>query len=274
MSQYRFVSAKEVLANTIRATGYKLPASYQDDILEWIPEGIGLLQVTRSMLKSSSGDENCPGEILIKNYVASLPCGFISMIRVEETGGAIVREASDTESLRKFNQPDARPPVFEVDPFTHPTSDGTTGTPSETPNILVNIQGGDLGRMNLKTADHYYEIKGNCIQTSFECGFIKIFYWAMPVCKEGYPLIPDNTNIKLALEWHVMKRLIGAGYEHKVFSYKDADQEFEKYAARGMGEVSYPTTDDMERAWRTNIRMIPPIGYADQFFILQNSTFY
>lgn len=265
MPQTKFISAKEIVARIARNTGYKLPSVYIDDILEWLPEGISMMQVTRSMLKTTSGDKDCPGEVLVSNYCTSLPRGFVSMISIVDENEVPIYESSNVQ----YKKPpvEGRPNTFAVNTYLHPSSDGSTGYPSQTPNILVNIQGGDIVQANTIITNRYYEIKGNYIQTSFEEGYIKITYWSVPVCSEGYPLIPDNENFKQALEWHVMRRLIAAGYEHKVFNYQYCEEQFEKYAARGMGEVSYPSEDDMHRAYYTNIRLIPPVGYVDQFVL-------
>lgn len=271
MPNYAMVSAKEVIARVIRATGYKLPSTYHDDLLEWLPEGIGYLQMTKSLVTKSSGDIDCPDEILVKNYCAPLPCGFITILSVEDENG--VRLGSSA-SVRDMTSPlsdtagitTARVSSFEVNPFQHQTS---TGLPTdEAGNIPpYYLDGSDIVQVPTTSGPEYYKIQGNYIQTSFECGFIKMHYLALPTDKEGYPLIPDNQNFKQALEWHVMRRLIGAGYEHKVFTYQYCDQQFDIYANRARNEVSYPSLNDMEKAYRTNIRLVPPIGYADQFFV-------
>lgn len=265
MPQYKFVSAKEIIARVIRALGYKLPSHYHDDLLEWIAEGLSMIQVTNSLELKVTGDEDCPGQLYIRNYCVALPCGFQTIESLTDSSGNRLEESSFLRGDVAYSNDD-RPVTFNVNPFTHPTTDGQTGTPSQSPNIFVNIQGGDLTPAS-KLRQHYYVIKGNYIQTSFEEGFVKLRYWAIPTCKEGYPLIPDNQNFKQALEWYVIKRLIGSGYEHKTFNYQFADNEFEKYAARGMGEVSYRSVDTAARVHNTMIRLIPPVRYREDYFV-------
>lgn len=272
MPKHAFVSGKEILARVIRALGYKLPGTYHDDILEWIPEGLGMLQVTNSLVTESSGDIDCPGEIQIRNHCAPLPCGFISILAVEDEGGRRLPEGGDVTDLRSETNlrqvREARPArsaVFEVNPYTHQTSDGL---PTDEPSSTFPYLGEDLERSTATArTNHYYKIVGNYIQTSFECGFVKIHYLALPTCKDGYPLIPDNENFKQALEWHIIRRLIGSGYEHKVFSYQFADEQFNIYAARGMGEVSYYSLDGAARLNRSFVRLIPPFHFQEDFFV-------
>lgn len=277
MPKLRFVSAKGILARVIRALGYKLPSSYYDDLLEWIPEGLGMLQVTNTLIVKSTGDVNCPGEIQIKNHCASLPPGFVSILAVENQDGVRLPEGGDVTDIKNptsarhlgISTDDPRQNVFSVNPFTHQTSNGV---PASQPGSGIPVYGEDIDNSSttVKTK-HYYNIQANHIQTSFEEGYIKIHYLAIPVCKEGYPLIPDNENFKQALEWHILRRLIGSGYEHKVFNYEYCDSQYEKYAARGMGEVSYPSLDTMARIHHSTVRLIPPYRFHNDFFINSES---
>lgn len=274
MPQHKMTSAKEIVARVIRSLGYKLPSHMIDDVLEFIGEGIGLIQVTRSLFVTSTGDVDCPGEILIKNYCTKLPCGFINILAVEDEWGRRLPEGGEVSDITSTSarqktglaiSGSPRVSVFEVDPNTYTTSDGV---PTTQPGTSIPLYGQDLTQQTLnQNTFHYYKIQGNYIQTSFQEGFVKLHYLTLPVDSDGYPMIPDNENFKYALEWHIIRRLIGAGYEHKVFNYQYADEQFEKFAARGMGEVSYPSLDSIARMHRGNIRLIPPHHFANDFFI-------
>jgi hypothetical protein len=274
MPQFKLVSAKEILARVIRSVGYKLPSTYHDDILEWIPEGMGMIQVTNSLITTSTGCQGEQDEIIVKNHCAELPCGFVSILAVEDENGYRVPEGGDITDFRKQSSQrhigltgndHARINVFNVNPFNHQTQNGV---PTTKPGSSIPLYGEDLIKTDVSiNAPKYYRIKGNYIQTSFESGFIRIHYNSIPVDKEGYPLIPDNENYKQALEWHIIRRLIGAGYEHKVFNYQYANEQFELYAARGMGEVSYWSLDTAARVARSFVRLIPPYRFNDDFFI-------
>ena len=266
MPKLPFVSGKEILARLIRGTGYKLPSTYHDDILEWIGEGMNALQVTNTLELKCSGEENCPDEIYVRNYCASLPCGFVSVESLSDENGFAILEESSLNSNTTSSNTLARPSVFMVNPFVHQTSDGTTGTPSIDPNIYINIQGGDLTPA-IQSVQSYYKIKGNKIQTSFECGFVTLKYWSIPVCPDGYPMIPDNENYKQALVWHVLRNLIGAGYQHQVFSWDKCNEQYEILAPRAMNEISFYSPDGARRLHNTMVRLMPPTGYSEAYFI-------
>lgn len=274
MPNFGMVSAKEVLARLIRGTGYKLPSVYHDDVLEWIVEGIGYIQTTTSLVTKSSGAKDCPDEIIIHNHCAPLPCGFINILAVENENGNRLHEGSDITDITLQTSSrhigvgidgDARISTFETDPFDHQTS---TGVPATKPGTGVPWDGSDIVQERERTkGKQYYKIQGNYIQTSFECGHIRIHYLALPVDKEKYPLIPNNENFKQALEWHLIRRLIGAGYQHPVFSWDKADEQFGIYAGRAMNEVSFASLDTRARSWRSTVRLIPPDNYDSDFFI-------
>lgn len=267
--KFALVSGKQILANVIRGTGYKLPSSYFDDILEWVPEGLDMLQATSTLVKTSTGDMNCPGELLVSNHCVALPCGFVAIAAVEDEYGRRLPEGTDStdltnqSSIRHNSDTSTRPNTFNVDPYVHQTS---AGVPDEAPDASIPYFGEDLtSDSTTSRTNNYYQIQGNYIQTSFESGYIKLHYWALPVDKEGYPLIPNNSNFKYALEWHIIRRLIGAGYQHPVFSWKEANEQFEFYAARAMNEISYPSEDSMAKLNRSLVRLIPPTNYYEDF---------
>jgi hypothetical protein len=271
MSKTRFVSGKEILARLIRATGKRLPSEYHDDILEWVAEGLGMLQVTNTLLLTSTGDIDCPDEIEIRNHCAELPCGFQFMEAVEDENGLRLPEGSDKTdytrptTLRHRNIVDARVSAFNVNPYQHQTSDGL---PTDEPSASFPFLGEDIEpTTEVRQTKHYYNLSGNHIHTSFEEGFVKLHYWTTPVCKEGFPMIPDNENFKQAMEFHVLRRLLGAGYEHPVFTYDYVDKQFELYAVRGMNEVSYPSPETMARINRSTVRLIPNYAAYQDFFI-------
>jgi hypothetical protein len=263
MAQYAFVSAKVVLARVIRALGYKLPSVYHDDILEWIPEGMGLLNCTNGLVLMETGDKDCPGEVLVKNHCTHLPKGFVNMEGVYSEHG--VRLTPGNGATRDAERYDARPNVWQTDPYLYNTS---AATPDIAPESVIPRQGMDLRPYESTSDPGSYIIKGNNIQTSQICdGYIKVKYYSTALCGDGYPMIPDNENFKQALEWHIIRRLIGSGYVHAVFTYLQTDELFERSAARAIAEISYPSPDKMARTSRTLTRLIPPDNFIADYFI-------
>jgi hypothetical protein len=275
MPNLALVSAKEIMPRVIRALGYKLPSVYHDDILEWIPEAMGYLQVTRSLEKVSTGDINCPDELYVTNHCVKLPCGFVAAEAIEDMNGRRLPEGGDVTDIKAQSSirhlgvgasGEPRVTAFQVNPYQHQTSDGL---PADEPSASFPFLGEDVepsANGGARTS-HYYKIVGNYIQTSFEEGYIRLHYWSVPVCPDGYPMIPDNENYKQAIEWHIIRRLIGSGFQHPVFDYKFADAQFELYASRGMAEVSFWSPDQAAKLQRSFVRLIPPYHFQEDFFV-------
>lgn len=278
MPKHLLISGKVVLARVIRALGYKLPSTYIDDVLEFIGEGLGMLQASNTLITTSTGNINCPGELLVRNHCVCLPCGFVHVIAVEDENGRRLPEGSDVTDLksqtnvRQSNTNQARPNVFNVDPYVHQTADGV---PTDEASASLPYFGEDLTQADTTSrTNHYYKIQGNYIQTSFESGYIKLHYLTIPVDKEGYPLIPDNEAFKQALEWHIIRRLIGSGYQHPVFSWDKANEQFEIYAARALNEISYYSPEGAAKLNRSFVRLIPNYSAYSDFFINNESDEY
>lgn len=276
MAQTKQCSAKEILAIVIRNTGNKIPSVYFDDILEWIPEAIDLLSNTKTLEITSTPSLGCGGAEEVKNHVICIPKEMVSLIAVEDENGRIIPEGGDitdltNQSTRQHQTAsDSRASVFNVNPLNHQTSDGAE---TSEPGTSIPIYGSDieLGASSV-TRPAYYKISGNYIQFSFEEGFVKLHYLKRPLDKEGYPLIPDNQNFKNACAWYVLAALIGAGFEHKVFSYDEAYAKFELFGGRAINEITYPSLDTMARINRSTVRLIPPYHAYEDFFVNTEQT--
>jgi hypothetical protein len=271
MAATRQCSAKEVLAKLIRMTGGKLPSVYYDDILEWIPEAIDLLSQTKTFETTSTPAIGCGKSAVVANHIYCMPKDLVSIIAIEDSYGRLIPEGGDITDLRTQTTrahvfpSEGRATVFAVNPLDHQTSDGT---PTTAPGTSIPIYGEDIELIAEDSSrPAYYKISGNYIQFSFECGDIRLHYLKRPLDKEGYPLIPDNENFKLACAYYVMSMLIAAGYEHKIFSYQQCQDEFEKFGGRAIGEISYPSLDTVARVNRSFIRLIPPYHMYSDFFI-------
>jgi hypothetical protein len=258
MANVPFCSAKQILARVARNTGGRLPSMYHDDILEWIPEGIDLLTNTNAVEVASTPDCGKPKALMVENHVVCMPKDLCALLAIEDEWGRIIPLGGDITDLRSqtkrgSNQiDDARAAVFSVN-----TDYGNT-TP---------IRGEDLEMQSVSPQSiSYYKISGNYIQFSFESGYVKVHYLKRPLDKDGYPLIPDNENFKQALYFYVMRQMLGAGFQHPVFSYEAAHENFELYAARAINELTYPSLDAMARLNRSFVRLVPPYHFYEDFF--------
>ena len=116
-------------------------------------------------------------------------------------------------------------------------------------------------------ATEWYSTELDWLTTSIRDGVLRLHYYSMPVDEEGLPLIPDNENYKEALYCYVRAKMIGAGYQDPLYKDdRDLMQRFETYGRRAINEITYPTPDQKEQQVRTQVRLIPPTNYWENFF--------
>ena len=281
MSIFKYTSVKEVMIRVMDDVGGKLPSHYQDSMLEWIPQGIRMLETKYQVVKKSTGNW-CdgtpePGALITKNHVVPIPNDVIEIIAVEDEFGERVRYAAsvidftnqtDRYSTGKGSTEDARATNFQVDVFDHNGANPAVDGPGST----VPWDGSDIKQVSSGgNTQHTYKVQGNMIQTSEECMFIKLHYQSLPTDEDGYLLVPDVEEYKQALGFYVLRQLIGAGFKHPIWNgppgWNFYNQQWEKMAARALGVIKYPTQDRMEKL-RTGFaeRLIPAHHAYDDFF--------
>jgi hypothetical protein len=109
-----------------------------------------------------------------------------------------------------------------------------------------------------KGEGEFYNIKTDCIQTSFNSGFIDIVCTKLPLDEEGFPLIIDNEFYIQAIEWYLILMLIQKGYSHPLFDYQTVYTMFwggsklEPFGwrAKAANNVRIPSIQDAERFTR------------------------
>lgn len=106
-------------------------------------------------------------ELEVRDYMAPLPCDFESIIQVMPDKGLSMVESADSYFMDKDRNK-------------------THKTPSKS--VFIG---------------NSYRIQGHYIHFSFEREKVKLSYRAIATDNNGIPLIPEDTNLLLALEWYI-----------------------------------------------------------------------
>lgn len=278
---FKYTSVKEVIGRVMDDIGGKLPSHYMDLMLEWIPQGIRMLETKYQLEEASTGNYTRETELVdpkalyTKNHVVPIPFDVVELIAVEDMYGKRVRTASSQIDFK--NQTDrystgggmyveGRATNFQIDVDTH----GGVN-PIDNADPSVPWDGSDIKQVSGGFLNATYKIQGNMIQTSEECMFIKLHYLSLPTDQEGFLLVPDVEEYKQALGFYILRQMIGAGYKHPIWNgpqgWQFYDAQWEKYAGRALGKIKYPTIDRMEKL-RTGFaeRLIPSREAYDDFF--------
>lgn len=281
MAVHSWVSGKEIMARVIRALNGKLPAEYQDSILEWIPNAMKMMNTVHNVERTSTPNRGCAGELISSNHTLCMPHGIVNLIAVEDEFGRRVPKGMDQTNLKnippstRFHSGSQnasnflpRSTNFQMDAI---DTEGVNPYGIDSTQTAVPYDGSDIKPLTSSNSALYYLINGPYMQTSDEIMFVKLHYDRILVDNEGYPMIPDNENYKQAATWFVIRELIAAGYEHKIFKgesgWNHCDRHWRDRQRVALGEITYPSIDQMENLRRLVERIIPPRHFYDDFFI-------
>ena len=247
---YQTCSMKSVIARVIRNTRVQ-DTSYIADMHDWIWEAMGMLK-TKQTLRHTYED------IIVDFHKAKLPCCLVYIDAVEGNGFRVPLN-NGLRAPERETSSNIPAPVFQSLPVGQLTGDVTEKSYKQ--RVLT------VKSLPVAPGSYYKLDDPGYITTSFADGVITVYYTQYPTDEDGLPLIPDNENYKQALYWYVRAMMIGAGYEDRVFSYEQCFEQFERiYGPRAVGEIRYPSPDQMEAHLRSSIRLLPAANYYDNFF--------
>lgn len=119
---------------------------------------------------------------------------------------------------------------------------------------------------NLSLAHETYYLNPNYIVTSFQTGCITVYYSGLEVDCDGFPYVIDDSIYREALMWYILREMLGRGFKHQVFSYKDADVKWRETFPRAQNRCKMPDIDGMEKFAQSWLGTIKDINRANHFF--------
>lgn len=114
-----------------------------------------------------------------------------------------------------------------------------------------------------------FKTQGNVIFTSFKNGKVLLSYKAIPIDKDGYPLLIDNGLYLKTLELYIKKELFLVLFETgKVSSavIQNVQQDYAWKAGQLKAEFTLPSLSEMESICRMWTAMIPRTNSFDNGF--------
>lgn len=250
---YKTVSIYEVLARLFRLRFFD--SSIQNDLIEWIGEGLDKLQVSSTLT-----NKIC--YLDVKNYKARIPCGLVEhdvMIYNKKRlrFGNSQLSGSLEDKLRLNDYFDKS--IFKTD--TNITSNDSIETRLRSDDLKIALN--DYCDVN------WYKIQLDWFHFSFVEGTVICLYREKPIDEKGYPLIPDNENLKTALFWYMIYTLNMAGYEFPKREMNDLEYcriNFETYGRRAIDEIKEMNIDKAESYRQSSVRMVTPYSFYTDFF--------
>lgn len=114
-----------------------------------------------------------------------------------------------------------------------------------------------------------YTTSGNVITTSFKDGYVEMAYQAIQTDKDGFPLIPDNQDFKLAVEYYIRYRALEPLWEmgkvtDKVFNRVDQMKSW--YIGAAQSDMQFRNMDHVEATMNSINRLIINSNAQRNFF--------
>lgn len=194
--------------------------------------------------------EDKEATVKIKDYRGVLPCNCISINQVKDKSSRICYEAmQDTffPNQVDYDNPNNPKDIYPWESFKRFISTHYAKKPNE---------------LAFKT-------QGNIIFTTRKDGEILISYKAIPVDKDGYPLLIDNGIYLKALETYIKKELFLVLFETGKVSatvIQNVQQDYAWRAGQLQKEFTTPSLSEMESIARMWTAMIPRMTSFDNSF--------
>lgn len=130
---------------------------------------------------------------------------------------------------------------------------------------------------NPSSSNLTYDLNNDVIFPNFQKGKLFIVYKAIPVSEEGYPMIPDNVNVKLAVENYIKYNYLRdmAPEENvTIRAMSDAEQDYLWYVGKSRAAATNMTLDEMETFANSMSQLFTdPMQFSERMEHLGNQEF-
>lgn len=245
------VSSQAIIAKIYR-TFKPTNSSWIVDTIENIGWAIQAIGYHAGFTKSDTG------VLEVKNHRVKIPCEVERIIAI----GHLIADSSENNILNADG--------------TTPTSNSTTSNQCGKKEVRLRL-GSDLTGYGLSTdnprttkmtpSENYYNLNPDYVITSFETGFIKIYYVGFTTDKEGLPLVLDDFDYKTCIEWYCVSQMLLAGYKNPNIDFRIADSKFEEFRFKAENACKAPSIDATERFAATWLRFSGSREFANDFFM-------
>lgn len=262
---YQMTTVSTVVNKIIRDLGLGDEEIPFHDYIEWIGEAL-------SHIGSYYQFEDKEELVAIDNHQGLLPCDLHKVIRIRK--GCKINDECDLRSgwmsntlqgilaacgcdfselnslqyynLSLYGSTAIKPPVEGIGAI----------------NNIMSINSSLIGDISANAfSENDININLNKITTGFKQGFLAIQYKAIPLDKEGFPMIPDDQSFLDAMFWkiamHISLRDPNALKNPQLRNFDYCKQQWERYCRQARAAANMPDVElaeEMANAW---LRLIP-----------------
>ncbi len=201
------------------------------------------------LLGAPAAHENKLYSTELINYKASIPCDILTI------NGVRYLDSSDpeTSSASRFIAMREATDIYHFDPKEHISEQDTEF---------------DL-RGNHRRSEFTYKVQNGVIFTSMRDGCIEMAYKGLAIDEDGFPLIPDNEKVTLAMEYYILSRYLEPMYlmgkiTDKAFNF--IEQKRYWYLPAAQNSINMPNYDGMESVVNAINRLILDTTAHEKFY--------
>lgn len=228
----KYITVDSIIEKLFRNAEYRDEFKI-DDVIEWVGDCIGLIGCPVILVdKVTDGNDslNHPDYVDIVDHRGILPTDAYTIVGVRD---------KTTKTRFRLSQ----------DSF-HQAADNNTDSQLS------------IGRPS-------YKLQGNFIFTDIKTATLEIAYKALPVSNSGLPLIPDEINYTMAVEWFIREKI-----DYRLFRrgslnqniHQHTDQQRDWYIGKAQTAMLIPSEDEMEVIQSIRLRLRPTINDWEGFF--------
>lgn len=279
MLNHKYVSCFEIIRNLYRDTGltFEIP---QQDAIEFSAEALDLIGAPQQFIDKCKVVKICDyqGKIpcdlhlttTVAEYTPSKDClddddedsNVLEVTQLlNETNQTVTLDASkwfadkhenDYNALTITNTFASLARRGRVSPMTWSSSVVHSSSPCES---------GDC--------EATYTLNNNYIFTNFKDGYVVFYYKGFPVDDCGYPMIPDNTKVKIAVMSYLRMKIDYILWRRNDISsevYRESQTEWAWYVGAAKTASQIPDLDRMETWKNQTLRLLPKVNAHSSFY--------
>lgn len=185
----------------------------------------------------------------LENYKAPLPCDILKVDGVRY----IDSSKEDGECTTRWIAMREATNIYHLDPNEHMNEQDTEF---------------DL-RGNHRRSEFVYKLQNGIIFTSMRNGCIEMAYEGLATDEDGFPLIPDNEKVAIAMEYYILSRYLEPMWlmgkiTDKAFEYIQQKRYF--YMPSAFTALQMPNYDGMESVMNGINRLILSTTMHEKFY--------
>lgn len=290
----KYISLKAIMEELYADNGYQYELPWVDCMM-WTEEALNLIGHPRQYIKKVTGHLEHP-DLDIKNYRAKLPCDFYQLEQIAVNGmaaeysgntfhhllsGDCCGVTNDPSSAIHYNTAQTVTRNFGTQVMTY---NEEAGTYSYQERDLENLERLNLsidGTQEFRLEDSgeenrriTFDLNNDHITLSVKEGKVCMAYLAIPLDKDGLPLIPDDVSYKLAIKKYLAMKIDYIEWRRGTLNpqvYQHSEREWAWYVGQAGNKAKMPSIDQLEGIKNQTMRLLPNINAHETFFRTQTA---